>query len=105
MSAPSCENDGSAVVVTLNMPRGIIIRLDGAYSVRALFVRQKSAVKTGALQIPDQWSGESHPGGEVLATFQAAYVASMHYTGLKTRALFSGAFSPSAPLSPPQPSV
>jgi hypothetical protein len=24
----------------------------------------------------------------------------MHYTGLKTRALFSGAFSPSAPLSP-----
>ena len=66
-------------------------------SVRAMFVRQKSAVKTGALQIPDQWSGESHPGGEVLATFQAAYVASMHYTGLKTRALFSGAIQPFSP--------
>jgi hypothetical protein len=28
-----------------------VLRLDGAFSVRALFVRQKSAVKTGALQI------------------------------------------------------
>jgi hypothetical protein len=43
-----------------------VLRLDGAFSVRAMLVRQKSAVKTGALV---QINGRQSMGGHFMISF------------------------------------